>query len=367
MRSGIPQEKVSSSSELPFELLLEVLECALGDKATLRAAACLAQTCRALRTSEVGKQARYALTLCLLSISAPKKLPADLDYEIQVLQTSAWPRPPRVKYTRLGASESVTAACLRGSEYFAISLDRRRLLCYTSEARIEATQQPSSPSTLQLETTVLRKAILLPEEVAFFAVDEEADFCAIVYGEADDEDITANADSPQSIEVRCLRTGEPAVPGPLTVDVTNRRISAIEILGDFLLLKFIHVSDGFEVRRWKVSPGNAPPCPVVYSRGPGEGEIECGTSLFPPNYLSIQTRRSNWGNAGDGAQMHIYQLNHSFARLIATFKFPDYDGRLLQSYLTCGAKVEPGENSVCFITTSGSFVSQRCEAQSVCH
>ena len=90
-------------SQLPMELLLEVLETLLasGCKASHRTAAALAQSCRALRASQPGKRARYYQALASKSQPVPSRLPENLEYETEVLESSRWPHQPPAKLPSL--------------------------------------------------------------------------------------------------------------------------------------------------------------------------------------------------------------------------------------------------------------------------
>lgn len=106
--------EIPALPKLPMEYLevLEVLEhlVRLPDPASQLGAAYLAQSCRMLRASQGGKKARYTHELTSLSISPPVKMPVNLDYEIEVLDTSCWPLGMLAEPDPL-TSECVVSAC----------------------------------------------------------------------------------------------------------------------------------------------------------------------------------------------------------------------------------------------------------------
>lgn len=123
--------------ELPLELLLDILEMllALGGKANQRSAAYLAQSCRLLRSSEVGKRARYIHALASHSMSVPERLPKNLEYEAEVLETSSWPHEPpptqpNDQHEDSTSLPAVSESFLDVDGHIALSLDRRSLICF---------------------------------------------------------------------------------------------------------------------------------------------------------------------------------------------------------------------------------------------
>lgn len=153
--------------ELPLELILEILESllALGDKVSHRTAAYLAQTCGTLRRSEAGRRARYIHARASFSLSAPQRMPVDLDHESEVLLASKW--PPRVPPCIASLPEDadglqlphVSEAFLEG-ECIAVSHDRRSLLCYAAASKGKQSSQPSwDGSSAHAESLVLRSTL----------------------------------------------------------------------------------------------------------------------------------------------------------------------------------------------------------------
>lgn len=102
-----------SMTRLPMELMLDLFDILLAsrDKASLRAASRLAQTCAKLRDSDGGRRARYAALLASRSITIPEKLSHISDYEIETLGTSRWPHqePNRPQEGTAGQIDGLTS------------------------------------------------------------------------------------------------------------------------------------------------------------------------------------------------------------------------------------------------------------------
>lgn len=163
--------------DLPLELLLDIIEMLLasGDWTSRASAAHLAQTCTALRSAEIGKQARYVHALASLSMSVPDKLPANLDYETEVLLTARWPHQAPLAEQPEQATESLHAVCesfLSPDGYVGLSLDRKSIMCFSDlAASSSAAPAPHSHATC-LEHSVLRRTIELRGTISAWAVDE---------------------------------------------------------------------------------------------------------------------------------------------------------------------------------------------------
>lgn len=232
-------------------------------------------------------------------------MPANLDYESEALENSvsAWPRLAPTQPDP-GTSERVVSAHLRGSEYIALSIDRRHIHCFISEP--EAIPSQPSPGAVRLEKQVLRKTLTLDSRVAFFTVDEEANFCTIIYGEDDNGEVqtdepleNSQLESPQTIEVRCLRTGDLALPvqqARLQIDTVNiRRISEVHMLDSHLLLQYIR--GDLEVRRWRTTASDPAPFPVVEYL-PSPRGVNYKAQLISPDFLVVASRKHNLSYQG---------------------------------------------------------------------
>lgn len=360
MSSSITTE-AQTLPELPVEIFLEVLEVLVAspDKASHRAAVHLSASCRSLRATEAGKQVRYLSACAAMSISAPAKMPANLEYETELLLNATWPLEAPAQPDPL-TSELIVSACLRGSECFVLPIDRTHIHCYISEPQVLAAPGPSSTAA-QVEKQVLRNTITLDARIAFFTVDEDANYCAVVYGDDDGKDGIDNTvlETPQSIEIRCLRTGELALPDEearLDIDTSDgQRVTVVELMGDYLLL---NIDEEIEVRRWRTKTSDSSPFPVVFrSPPPGDNELRSSAHFISPNLISHTTSCAT-SDAKYKDAVFIYSLGPASSNLLASFEFPKYEGDYLEHVVfACGAKIAAGEDGLCVVSASNSLVS----------
>lgn len=159
-----------SLPDLPLELLPDILEwlLALGGKAKHLSAAYLAQSCRLLRSSEAGKRARYLHPAANLSLSVPRLLPTNLEYETEVLEEASW--PPRWPAQPPPDKRSEDAAGLRDVAES----------CYERRPESSSAISSSSKPTCD-EGNALRRTVPLRSRVSKLALDTDGTRCAVLY------------------------------------------------------------------------------------------------------------------------------------------------------------------------------------------
>lgn len=359
---------------LPVELILDMIEI-LSAQGERSSAALLAQSCRALRISEPGKRARYMRALASLGITIPERLPANLKYESQVLESSRWPhQEPRHESndskgisaadiaTFFGDSRSLGSAheaLLRGDKCFMLSEDCKAMQCFVPE------QDESPVAAPCLEKWTLQRSIALEAKAIHLSVDADAQFIAIVYERAPRPE-TENEDGimTQVIEIRCLRTG--ARQAKWSVEIEDRDIDSItslKLTSDYLLIRR---TGRTEVGHWTapVSDDN-PALPLIWSSEIYEDAVFV-VWLLDPGFLAVQAPAVAFAPADEGDQptstVDLWRLQQSeAAKLVAVIEFPEEAASEdFANYVVAGAKLAPGEEGLVVVVALGHVVGLVC-------
>lgn len=342
--------------ELPLELLLDILEwlLVLGGKANHRSAAYLAQSCRLLRTSEAGRQARYLHAVASLSLSLPSRLPKKLAYETEVLDTSRWPpQVPLMVDQRPDNADGLRCASegfLDVDGHFGLSSDRDTLLCFTRRPALTATTPLALSPTSCREGSVLQRSIPLPSRAWKLAPDSDGTRCAVLY------EMTANL---EKIDIWNLQSG--LREGGFELDESGGLAEYNEI--DFIALDGQYLSlerDGSaEVRHVSLDITEDSTFPVIWSFAVHErdGWVPAGTSLLSPHFVSVIVCAAGEINEGPQVLVHIYRLDSTSSQLLATFSMPK-PSRGPVNHVIAGARIAPGEEGIVVFAVLGDIVSR---------
>lgn len=362
-----------ASPSLPTELLLDVLEhlFAAGDKTSHKSAASLAQSCRALRTSELGKRTRYVQALATRSISLPGWLPEDLEYEACVLEPTRWPHNAPAGLPSIDVSAQRVDVCSaelgKAGRIVTLSVDGKSLHCYSIQPGEAPSTQSSLPtkSSPSLESLGTPRVIPLSGQAALMAVTDDSHFCAVLYREQPELEGIERRDEDPACEIIEIWDVHAATRySRLCLSAEHRGIEEIVINAEFILME--RFRDQYtEVRRWRSSQHKAEPnFPVLWSHEADHGRF-LGVSLISPNFLAHQVLAFAPRERGEEPVSHLslHRLEQSTCRHIAVISMygATTEPESFGGSVKCGERVAPGEDGLVLIDVLGTYVSRGAE------